>query len=73
MVEGISRELYSLIGGAPPIAFIKPNYKAKLSFQQKATPWYAELPLKFLNSRLEQQMTDYLLQGIPTIHQSSSC
>ncbi|KAH8550498.1 hypothetical protein BGW37DRAFT_66577 [Umbelopsis sp. PMI_123] len=37
--EGISRELYSLIGGAPPIAFIKPNYKAKLSFQQKATPW----------------------------------
>lgn len=46
--EGISRELYSLIGGAPPIAFIKPNYKAKLSFQQKATPWYAELPLKFV-------------------------
>ena len=39
--EGISRELYSLIGGAPPIAFIKPNYKAKLSFQQKAVAWYA--------------------------------
>ncbi|KAM3587108.1 swr complex subunit [Umbelopsis sp. WA50703] len=37
--EGLSRELYSLIGGAPPIAFIKPNYKAKLSFQQKAVPW----------------------------------
>lgn len=40
LLDGLSRELYSLIGGAPPIAFIKPNYKAKLSFQQKAVPWY---------------------------------
>jgi hypothetical protein len=42
ITEGLSRELYSLIGGAPPIAFIKPNYKAKLSFQQKAVPWYVK-------------------------------
>lgn len=46
ITDGISRELYSLIGGAPPIAFIKPNYKAKLSFQQKATPWYVAAGVK---------------------------
>ncbi|KAI7899663.1 uncharacterized protein BX663DRAFT_520902 [Cokeromyces recurvatus] len=37
--EGISRELYSLIGGAPPIAFIKPTFKAKYQTKKKATPW----------------------------------
>ncbi|KAI8988980.1 hypothetical protein BDB01DRAFT_783917 [Pilobolus umbonatus] len=37
--EGISRELYSLIGGAPPVAFVKPIYKAKFQTKKKATPW----------------------------------
>jgi DNA methyltransferase 1-associated protein 1 len=39
LIEGISRELYSLIGGAPPVAFVKPTYKAKLQPKKKATPW----------------------------------
>jgi DNA methyltransferase 1-associated protein 1 len=37
--EGISRELYSLIGGAPPVAFVKPTYKSKFQTKKKATPW----------------------------------
>ncbi|KAI8881496.1 hypothetical protein K501DRAFT_253068 [Backusella circina FSU 941] len=37
--EGISRELYSLIGGAPPVAFVKPTYKAKFQTKKKTTPW----------------------------------
>ncbi|KAI8640794.1 hypothetical protein BD408DRAFT_419256 [Parasitella parasitica] len=37
--DGISRELYSLIGGAPPVAFVKPTYKAKYQTKKKATPW----------------------------------
>jgi hypothetical protein len=38
-LEGISRELYSLIGGAPPVAFVKPTFKAKFQTKKKATPW----------------------------------
>ncbi|KAG0742048.1 hypothetical protein G6F57_003690 [Rhizopus arrhizus] len=37
--DGISRELYQLIGGAPPVAFVKPTFKTKLQNKQKATPW----------------------------------
>ncbi|KAG2230385.1 hypothetical protein INT48_004196 [Thamnidium elegans] len=37
--DGISRELYSLIGGAPPVAFVKPTFKAKFKTKKKATPW----------------------------------
>ncbi|KAI9477749.1 MAG: Swr1 complex subunit Swc4 [Benjaminiella poitrasii] len=37
--EGISRELYSLIGGAPPVAFVKPTFKARYQTKKKATPW----------------------------------
>lgn len=36
----ISRDLYSLIGGAPPIAFVKPTFKAKYNDKKKATSWY---------------------------------
>lgn len=38
-IDGISRELYSLIGGAPPVAFVKPTFKAKFKTKKKATPW----------------------------------
>jgi DNA methyltransferase 1-associated protein 1 len=38
-IDGISRELYQLIGGAPPVAFVKPIFKTKLQNKQKATPW----------------------------------
>ncbi|KAL0093960.1 Swr1 complex subunit Swc4 [Phycomyces blakesleeanus] len=37
--EGFSRELYSLIGGAPPVAFVQPTYKAKYNVKKKAVPW----------------------------------
>ncbi|CAO3638748.1 unnamed protein product [Cunninghamella blakesleeana] len=37
--EGFSRELYSLIGGTPPVAFVQPTYKAKVNLKKKATPW----------------------------------
>ncbi|KAI8356098.1 Swr1 complex subunit Swc4 [Choanephora cucurbitarum] len=37
--DGISRELYSLIGGAPPVAFVKPTFKAKYQKKKKAVPW----------------------------------
>ncbi|RCH79179.1 hypothetical protein CU098_002477, partial [Rhizopus stolonifer] len=36
--DGISRELYSLIGGTPPVAFVKPTFKAKYQTKKKATP-----------------------------------
>lgn len=39
-IDGISRELYSLIGGAPPVAFVKPTFKSKFKTKKKATPWY---------------------------------
>lgn len=39
-IDGISRELYSLIGGAPPVAFVKPTFKAKFKSKKKAAPWY---------------------------------
>ncbi|KAI7863810.1 hypothetical protein BDF14DRAFT_1840015 [Spinellus fusiger] len=39
--EGFSRELYSLIGGAPPVAFVQPTYKAKYNVKKKAVPWYS--------------------------------
>lgn len=38
-LDGISRELYQLIGGAPPVAFVKPTFKTKLQNKQRATPW----------------------------------
>lgn len=38
--DGISRELYSLIGSAPSVALLKPTYKAKFNVKKKATPWY---------------------------------
>lgn len=38
-VEGISRELFSLIGGAPPVAFVKPTFKSKFKTKKKVTPW----------------------------------
>ncbi|KAG2202548.1 hypothetical protein INT47_012542 [Mucor saturninus] len=37
--DGISRELYSLIGGAPPVAFVKPTFKAKFKSKKKAASW----------------------------------
>ncbi|KAI8073035.1 hypothetical protein BC940DRAFT_290382 [Gongronella butleri] len=37
--EGISRELYSLIGGPPPASLLQPTYKAKFSAKKKAVPW----------------------------------
>ncbi|CEG81718.1 hypothetical protein RMATCC62417_15883 [Rhizopus microsporus] len=37
--EGISRELYQLIGGAPPVAFVKPTFKSKFQTNKRATPW----------------------------------
>lgn len=37
-VDGISRELYQLIGGAPPVAFVKPTLKSRLN-KQRVTPW----------------------------------
>ncbi|KAF7726592.1 swr complex subunit [Apophysomyces ossiformis] len=37
--EGFSRELYSLIGGAPPVAFVQPTYKAKFNIKKKAVAW----------------------------------
>ncbi|KAG9290752.1 hypothetical protein G9A89_011715 [Geosiphon pyriformis] len=37
--EGISRELFQLIGGPPPVAFIKPAFKAKPNFRKKAVAW----------------------------------
>ncbi|KAG2222983.1 hypothetical protein INT45_012282 [Circinella minor] len=40
--DGISRELYSLIGGAPPVALVRPTYKAKFNVKKKATPWVTE-------------------------------
>ncbi|KAI8971919.1 hypothetical protein BDF20DRAFT_707962 [Mycotypha africana] len=39
IIEGISRELYSLIGGAPPVAFVKPTFNSKFQIKKKATPW----------------------------------
>lgn len=38
-LDGISRELYSLIGSAPSVALLKPTYKAKFNVKKKATPW----------------------------------
>ncbi|ORE07931.1 hypothetical protein BCV72DRAFT_325217, partial [Rhizopus microsporus var. microsporus] len=35
----ISRELYQLIGGAPPVAFVKPTFKSKFQTNKRATPW----------------------------------
>ncbi|KAI9253863.1 hypothetical protein BDA99DRAFT_165657 [Phascolomyces articulosus] len=37
--DSISRDIYALAGGAPPIAFVKPTFKAKYNTKQKATPW----------------------------------
>ncbi|RHZ60859.1 hypothetical protein Glove_350g176 [Diversispora epigaea] len=37
--DGIPRELFQLIGGPPPIAFVKPAYKAKPNLRKKATQW----------------------------------
>ncbi|KAI9495767.1 hypothetical protein BDB00DRAFT_192475 [Zychaea mexicana] len=37
--DTISRDIYALAGGAPPIAFVKPTFKAKYNTKQKATPW----------------------------------
>ncbi|CAG8508096.1 746_t:CDS:10 [Ambispora leptoticha] len=37
--EGISRELFQLIGGPPPVAFIKPAFKAKPNLRKKAVAW----------------------------------
>ncbi|KAI9317671.1 hypothetical protein BX666DRAFT_1657245 [Dichotomocladium elegans] len=37
--DGISRELYSLIGSAPSVALVKPAFKAKFTAKKKATPW----------------------------------
>ncbi|RUP45175.1 LOW QUALITY PROTEIN: hypothetical protein BC936DRAFT_148522 [Jimgerdemannia flammicorona] len=34
--DGISRELFSLIGGAPPLSLVKPAYKAKPILKKKA-------------------------------------
>ncbi|KAI8143797.1 hypothetical protein BJV82DRAFT_668240 [Fennellomyces sp. T-0311] len=35
----ISKEIYALVGGAPPIAFSKPTFKSKYNTKQKAAPW----------------------------------
>ncbi|CAG8533981.1 7735_t:CDS:10 [Ambispora gerdemannii] len=37
--DGISRELFQLIGGPPPVAFIKPAFKAKPNLRKKAVAW----------------------------------
>ncbi|CAG8615394.1 6877_t:CDS:10, partial [Acaulospora morrowiae] len=37
--EGIPRELFQLIGGPPPIAFVKPAFKAKPNLRKKAVHW----------------------------------
>ncbi|CAG8485306.1 8656_t:CDS:2 [Racocetra fulgida] len=34
--DGIPRELFQLIGGPPPIAFVKPAFKAKPNLRKKA-------------------------------------
>ncbi|KAI9259040.1 hypothetical protein BY458DRAFT_517582 [Sporodiniella umbellata] len=37
--EGLSRELYQLIGSVPPVTLVKPTLRSKLYNKQKATPW----------------------------------
>ncbi|KAF7729230.1 swr complex subunit [Apophysomyces ossiformis] len=37
--EDINPDLYSLIGGVPPIAFSKPNYQRRYNVGTKASPW----------------------------------
>ncbi|KAI8369371.1 uncharacterized protein BYT42DRAFT_503112 [Radiomyces spectabilis] len=37
--EGISRELYSLIGGTPSVAFVQPAFRGKFNVKKKALPW----------------------------------
>ncbi|KAF0451023.1 SWR1-complex protein 4 [Gigaspora margarita] len=37
--DGIPRELFQLIGGPPPIAFVKPAFKAKPNLRKKAVHW----------------------------------
>ncbi|KAI8146957.1 hypothetical protein BJV82DRAFT_665062 [Fennellomyces sp. T-0311] len=49
--DGISRELYSLIGGAPPAALVRPTYKAKFNVKKKATPWQ-------VNSQIIERFTN---------------
>ncbi|KAI8376365.1 uncharacterized protein BYT42DRAFT_574336 [Radiomyces spectabilis] len=37
--EATHQDLYSLVGGVPPIAFVKPTYKTKYNTKRKAEPW----------------------------------
>ncbi|KAI7855909.1 hypothetical protein BDC45DRAFT_505037 [Circinella umbellata] len=37
--DSLSRDIYALAGGAPPIAFVKPTFKAKYNTKQKAKSW----------------------------------
>ncbi|KAJ3092459.1 swr complex subunit [Quaeritorhiza haematococci] len=37
--DGINRELYALIGGAPPLTLARPTYKAKPNMSKRVTPW----------------------------------
>ncbi|KAJ8658272.1 hypothetical protein O0I10_005955 [Lichtheimia ornata] len=52
--DGISRELYSLIGSAPSVALLKPTYKAKFNVKKKATPWMLE---SFSNNARSDNLT----------------
>ncbi|CDH56814.1 dna methyltransferase 1 associated protein 1 [Lichtheimia corymbifera JMRC:FSU:9682] len=52
--DGISRELYSLIGNAPSVALLKPTYKAKFNVKKKATPWMLE---SFSNNARSDNLT----------------
>ena len=41
--DSLSRDIYALAGGAPPIAFVKPTFKTKYNTKQNAKPWYCIL------------------------------
>ncbi|KAI9321628.1 hypothetical protein BX666DRAFT_1005703 [Dichotomocladium elegans] len=56
MLDVISREIYSLIGGAPPIAFVKPTFSAKYNTKEKATPWVQQA---FTNPARADDLTLY--------------
>ncbi|KAI9258936.1 hypothetical protein BDA99DRAFT_514573 [Phascolomyces articulosus] len=63
--DGISRELYSLIGGAPPVALVRPTYKTKFNVKKKATPWVME---RFINHARSDDLE--LSHWIKAIHAS---
>lgn len=71
----ISRDLYSLIGGAPPIAFVKPTFKAKYNDKKKATSWYCFIYIKVwivantnLIIRVQQSFTNPARTDDLTLH-----